>query len=51
MEGEVTSTERGPSGRDIVNVRLSVPELLMDPTGRIRVVVLPYAPAELEVLA
>lgn len=50
IEGEVASTERSISGRDIVNVRLTIPVLLMEPDGPTREAVLPYAPAELEVL-
>lgn len=50
IEGTVVSEERSPSGRTVVYVRLTIPELIMDPDGPTRVVVLPYAPAELEVL-
>lgn len=50
-EGVVESVNPSTShGRLIVEVRLNVPVLIAEPNGPRREVVLPYAPAELEVL-
>lgn len=49
-EGTVVSTRPSSSSRLIVDVRLTVPVLIADPDGPKREVVLPYAPAELDVL-
>lgn len=49
-EGVVTSEHRSISGRTVINVRLVAPVLILDPDGPTHEVVLPYAPAELEVL-
>lgn len=51
VEGTVVNTERSLSGRTVVNVRLLTTVSIDQPDGGpMREVVLPYAPAELEVL-
>lgn len=50
-EGVVSWVRAGRYGGDVVDVRMTVPVLLMQPDGPTREVVLPYAPAELRVLS